>query len=158
MHTQHMARAQEIVEPTGEVVRRKPVVADLRWDGTVWRRWSGRNWAVAAYSLHPDRLKLSTRFDHQAAIDAESRHRVLALAAEHQVTTNRATVVFDGPNGVVLGFRRPVAHLFHALMTIVTGGLWAIVWLALALGRREDRVCLEADSWGNVWARPVTGA
>jgi len=77
---------------------------------------------------------------------------------EDQVTTNSATVVFDGPNGIVLAYPRRIAHLFHAVMTIVTAGVWAVVWLAIALGRREDRVLLEADSWGNVWARPVLGA
>lgn len=77
---------------------------------------------------------------------------------EDQVTSNRATVVFDGPNGVVLAYRRSVSHLFHALMTIVTAGLWAVIWLALVLGSREDRVRLEADDWGNVWARRVPGA
>ena len=82
----------------------------------------------------------------------------MALGVEDQVTTNRATVVFDGPSGVVLAYRRPISHLFHAAMTLVTGGLWSVVWLALALGRREDRVRLEADRWGNVWARPVAGA
>jgi hypothetical protein len=158
MHTLLMARAQDIVERTGSVIRRKPVVGDMRWDGTVWKRWSGRRWTRAAYSLHPARLKLSTPFDHQFEIDAESRHHALALAVEDQVTTNSATVVFDGPNGVVLAYRRRVSHLFHAVMTILTGGVWAVVWIAFALGRREERVRLEADKWGNVWARQVFGA
>jgi len=158
VHTLLMVRAQEIVEANGMVVRRKPVVGDMHWDGSVWRRWSGRRWAHAAYSLHPDRLEVSSRFDPLAKIDAASRRRALALAVEDQVATNSATVVFDGPNGVVLAYRRPVSHVFHAVMTIITGGLWVVVWLALALGRREDRVRLEADGWGNVWARPVAGA
>jgi hypothetical protein len=40
-------------------------------------------------------------------------------------------------------------HLLH---------LWAIVWLAAALGRREDRYRLEVDPWGNVWAARVSSA
>jgi hypothetical protein len=158
MHTLLMARVQEIVEPSGAVVRRKPVVGDMRWDGSVWRRWSGRRWARAAYSLHPHRLLVPARIDQQPEIDAQRRQQALALAVEDQVTTNSATVVFDGPHGVVLAYRRRVSHLFHAVMTIVTAGLWALVWVALFLGSREDRVRLEADSWGNVWARPVFGA
>lgn len=146
------------MEPTGEVVRRRPVAGDLRWDGSVWRRWSGRQWSVAAYSLHPDRLEVATPFGHQDHVDADKCRRAVALAVEDQVATNSATVVFDGPSGVVLSYRRPISHLGHALMTLITGGLWAVVWIPLALGRREDRVRLEADSWGNVWARPVAGA
>jgi hypothetical protein len=82
----------------------------------------------------------------------------LSLAVEDQVAANAATVIHDGPSGVVLAYRRPVSHVFHAVMTLLTGGLWAVVWLALALGRREDRVRLEADQWGNVWAQPVAAA
>jgi hypothetical protein len=67
-------------------------------------------------------------------------------------------VVLEGPTGVVLGYRRRVSHLFHALLTILTAGVWAVIWLATALGRREDRIQLEADRWGNVWARPVAPA
>ncbi len=36
--------------------------------------------------------------------------------------------MLDGPTGAVLGHRRRVAHLFHAIMTVITGGLWAVVW------------------------------
>jgi len=57
----------------------------------------------------------------------------------------------------VLSYRRPVAHLGHALMTVVTAGLWAVVWIATAASNREDRVRLEADSWRNVWAVRVAG-
>jgi hypothetical protein len=84
--------------------------------------------------------------------------RALSLAVEDQVTTSGATLVLDGPHGVVLAYRRPVAHVFHALMTLITAGLWAVVWLAIALGRREDRVRLEVDAWGNIWPRPIAGA
>lgn len=157
MHTLLMVRTQEIVEANGAVVRRKPVLGDMHWDGSVWQRWSGRRWAHAAYSLHPDRLRVATPFDRLSEIGVESRQRALALAVEDEVATNSATVIFDGPNGVVLAYHRRVSHFLHAFMTVVTGGLWAVVWLVVALGRREDRVRLETDSWGNVWARPVSG-
>jgi hypothetical protein len=153
-----MPKAQDIVDPSGEVVRRKPVAGDMRWDGNVWRRWSGRQWATAAYSLHPEQLKASAGFSQLQRVDPTTRHRALALAVEDQVASNGATVVFEGPTGVVVAYRRRVSHLFHAVMTLLTAGVWAVVWLAVALGRSEDRVRLEADGWGNVWARPVTAA
>ena len=40
-------------------------------------------------------------------------------------------------------------HALHALLTLFTG-LWAIVWLAVALTGGEDRVLLEVDELGNV--------
>jgi hypothetical protein len=158
LHTVPMARAQNIIRPDGTVVRRKPVVGDMRWDGGRWTRWSGRRWARAAYSLRPERLRAATRLDQEHEVDEHKRQRVLALAVEDQVARNAASVVLDGPNGVVLSYRRRVSHLMHALLTVLTGGLWAVVWLAMALGRGEDRVRLEVDPWGNVWARPVAGA
>ncbi len=59
---------------------------------------------------------------------------------------------------MVLAYPRRVSHGMHAGLTLLTGGLWAVVWLALALGRREDRVRLEADAWGNVWVGLVASA
>jgi hypothetical protein len=46
-----------------------------------------------------------------------------------QVAANAANVILDGHSGVVLGYRSSVSHLGHALMTLLTGGLWAVVWL-----------------------------
>jgi hypothetical protein len=148
-----MARVQDVLDADGSVVRRKPVVGDMRWDGRVWKRWTGRRWRRAAYSLHPRRLERAAPLQLEPAIDDDRRRRALSLAVEDQVTTNGATVVLDGPTGVVLAYRRPVSHGFHAVATILTGGLWAVVWLADGLGRREERVRLEIDDWGNVWAR-----
>ena len=76
---------------------------------------------------------------------------------DDQVSTNRASVVFAGRTGVVLAYLRPVSHGAHAFMTVITGGLWAIVWIPMAVSRRENRVRLEVDDWGNVWAVPVVG-
>jgi len=129
----------------------------MRWDGKVWRRWNGRKWTSAVASIDPNRLRVSTPLDGQPAISSERRRRLLDLTVEDQVATNGASVVFAGPTGVVLSYRRPVAHLGHALMTVVTAGLWAVVWIATAASNREDRVRLEADSWGNVWAVRVAG-
>lgn len=154
-HTCRVPRSHEVISTDGHVVRRKPRAGDMRWDGTTWLRWSGRRWTRAAYSLHPESLRNPDALHGRPPIQEQSRRRALALAVDDQVATNAATVVLDGPSGVVLGYRRPVAHFFHALMTLVTGGLWAVVWLAIALGRREDRVRLEVDEWGNVWPQPV---
>ena len=138
-------------------VYRKPVLGDMRWNGERWQRWSGRRWAIAAYSLRQSRLQDPTPFGTSDEVDDAKRRRALASAVEHQVATNGAYVLYDGPSGVQLAYRRHVSHGWHAFLTLLTGGLWAVVWLTVALGRGEDRVLLDADSWGNVWARRVTG-
>ena len=152
-----MRRTHTVIKADGTTVRRKPVVGDLRWDGKRWRRWSGRRFTRAAYSLHPNRLSNPARFDDEPPIDKAQKQRALALAVEDQVVTNGATVVLDGPHGTVLAYRHKVSHFFHAIMTLVTGGLWAVVWLAIVFGRGQIRLRLEADDWGNVWTRVVAG-
>lgn len=142
----------------GMALGQKPAVGELRWDGELWRCWSGRRWARAAYAVNPARLKVATPFELEPRLDAPRRERALASAVEHQVSTNRAMVLFEGPSGTVLAYRRRVSHGFHAVMTLFTGGLWALIWLAMCLGSGEDRIRLEVDPWGNVWARRVTGA
>jgi hypothetical protein len=153
-----MPKVREVVRPDGTRARRKPVVGDLRWDGSYWKRWSGRRWARAAYSLHPETLTDPAPFYERPPVPEDRRHRALALAVEDQVTTNAASVILDGPSGVVLGYRRPVSHVLHAVLTLLTGGVWGVVWLVIVFGKREDRIRLEADEWGNVWARLVTAA
>ena len=155
LHNLQMPRIQEVVSADGAYARRKPMAGDLHWDGTSWKRWSGRQWTRAAYSLHPELLTDPCPLQQHPPVAESRRHRVLSLAVEDQVAANAATVILDGPSGVVLAYRRPVSHFSHAVMTLLTGGLWGAVWLGLALGNREDRVRLEADQWGNVWARPV---
>jgi|RhiMethySRZTD1v2_1073278.scaffolds.fasta_scaffold610658_3 hypothetical protein len=153
-----MVRVQEVVAPSGGVVRRKPRHGDYLWDGEVWLRWSGRRWARAAYSLHPDQLLSPERIDEHRPIDVERGRRALSRAVADQVASNKARVVHDGPSGAILGYERPVSHVFHAVMTLITAGLWGVVWLALTLRRREDRVRYDIDPWGNVWATPVPAA
>ena len=150
-----MVRAQEIVRANGEVVRRKPREGDMRWDGKVWRRWSGRRWATAAYAMRPERLRVRDRLDLDPEVSHEKAARFLALAVEDQVATNGASIVLEGSKGVILGYGRRAPLAGHALLTVLTIGLWTPVLIAASLSRREDRVRLTVDAWGNVWATPV---
>jgi hypothetical protein len=152
-----MPKVQEVVDSRGATVRRRPVAGDLRWDGERWRRWSGRRWSRAAYSMRPEQLTDAKPFYRETRIDEARRIRALALAVEDQVARNAGTVIHEGPSGVVLAYRRPISHFFHAVLTVFTGGLWGLVWIAMILSRHEDRIRLEADRWGNIWARPIAG-
>jgi hypothetical protein len=149
-----MARPTDILEARN-AVRSAKRAGDLRWDGQVWLRWSGRRWAHALYSLRPDRLHHPAPFAEEDAVEPARRAKELALAVEDQVVTRAATVVHVGPTGTVLGYRRRPSHAGHAVMTLVTGGLWTPIWLIAASRPHEDRVRLEADRWGNVWGTHV---
>ncbi|WP_127480449.1 hypothetical protein [Nocardioides pantholopis] len=151
-----MARSTTVVSPgRAGTAQRPPVSGDLRWDGERWRRWTGRRWTMAAYSLDPAALQRPERFDQRPPIAESRRRRALELAVEDVVTENGARVVHVGPSGTVVGRRRRVSHGFHFLLTLATGGLWGVVWVAMALARREDRWVLACDPWGHVWATPT---
>ncbi len=127
----------------------------MRWSGGRWTRFNGRRWAPAAYSLAPELLRDPARLDERPGRSDQARRRALALAVEDQVTHHGATIVLDGPSGVVLAYRRRRSLLLDGVMVVVTGGLW-LGWLMLT--NRQDRARLEVDPWGNVWAGPLVAA
>ena len=135
--------------------RQRAETGDLGWNGKSWRRWSGRRWARAVNSLQLDLLLCEPGPETWPKLPSDRLARGLDLAVERQVSTFAATVDHHGPNGVVLSYKRPVSHGAHLFGTLVTGGLWAIVWIVMAVDRKYDRVRLEIDSWGHVWAVPL---
>jgi hypothetical protein len=134
------------------VTVREPRPGDVRWDdkGEVWTFWSGRSWRKARYAAHPRRLKDRTDWSVADEVPDELRRELLDRAAEREtlmggdVRDRRAT-------SCVLGTKHPVNHLGHLVLSVVTVGLWAFIWLVMMLDRREDRVLLSVDRYGNVW-------
>ncbi|MBZ5741289.1 hypothetical protein [Nocardioides mangrovi] len=133
----------------------RPDVGDYGWTGRVWRRWSGRRWASPVSSLQRELLLGEATPATWPMVPPDRLVRGLALAVERQVSLYGADVVYDGPHGVVVAYRRRVSHVLHFVMTLLTGGLWAFVWLGVALSAREERRRLEIDAWGHVWAVPL---
>jgi hypothetical protein len=41
------------------------------------------------------------------------------------------------------------SHVLHLILTLVTAGLWAIVWIALAIFGGEKRTVIDVDAYGN---------
>ncbi|MFG2987731.1 hypothetical protein ACGFZK_00130 [Streptomyces sp. NPDC048257] len=54
------------------------------------------------------------------------------------------------PTQAVLVRGGDVNHLLHAILTIFTCLLWGIVWIALAVGNKTERVALTVDPAGRV--------
>ena len=157
VHNRVMARSQEVVTVSGAVVQRVPRAGDMRWDQVEWQRWNGARWVRAVYSLRPDRLRNPAHFADEDVVDEPRRQRALALAVEDQVVTNAATVVHEGPTGVVLGYVQRTSYSGHVMMSVLTVGLWLPILMAAMNRRREQRVSLQVDRYGNVWATLVAG-
>ena len=50
--------------------------------------------------------------------------------------------------------RRP-HHLLHLIFTLMTSGLWAIVWLVLCIRGGEKRQVVWVDEFGNIVIREM---
>ena len=70
------------------------------------------------------------------------------LSQELMQQRGRVESVTDYTAVVVYG--RPVNHILHLLLTLVTCGLWAVIWLGLVVDHGEQRCVLFVDSCGNV--------
>lgn len=124
----------------------------LRWHERrhVWMHWNGWRWAKAIYAPRPARLTEPAPFGPADEVGDGRRARLLARAVESEVF--RGAVVHDrSEHSAVVGYLRPVSHTAHLLATVLTGGLWGVVWIAMACARREDRVLMSVDRYGNVW-------
>ena len=129
---------------------RTPSIGEYRWHRRSWRRWSGPDRAPATYSAFPHRLGRPREWTSYPELPPLRRERLLEIAVDLEVLSG-ATVVNRSERGVTLAQRRRVTHLGHFLLTLATGGLWGVVWLAVLLDRREDRTRYEVDAWGNIW-------
>jgi len=45
---------------------------------------------------------------------------------------------------------KPVNHILHLILTLVTCLVWGVVWIALAIFGGEKRELVQVDEWGNV--------
>ena len=55
---------------------------------------------------------------------------------------------------VLVRGRRP-NHVLHLLLSIVTVGLWLIIWVLLVIGGGERRALFTVDEYGNVNVRNI---
>jgi hypothetical protein len=123
-----------------------------------WLGYTGKAWLPAPYSLHPERLREAQPLSEDPEATESLRARLLAQVVEDQVSQG-AEVRMSAPHQVMLSRRRPVSHGLHAVLTLLTGGVWAPVWLIMAVARKDEIAAYEVDRWGHVWLREggITG-
>ena len=80
---------------------------------------------------------------------AEERKAILAQQVQMAVGRGmRVDTQSDTMAVVVSG--KPVNHILHLILTIVTVGFWGIVWLILVIAGGEKREMITVDEYGNV--------
>jgi hypothetical protein len=50
----------------------------------------------------------------------------------------------------VIVYGKPVNHILHLVLSLLTAGIWLVVWLILILTNRKRRVVLTVDEAANV--------
>jgi len=129
-----------------------PDVGELQWQARrgEWRRWSGKDWVPALYSRDAAALKREDAFQ-QPRVDSERRQKLLMQAVSAE-TLRGGTPIFQDEFATIMAYKRPIYHWIYLLLTFLTAGLGAIVWIIAVLTRGENRVRMDVDEWGNVWA------
>ena len=128
-----------------------PRVGTYRWHRRCWRRWSGRQWAEATYSAFPKRLEPAAGLGD---LPRAARSPVASGCSSWRSTWRSSPAAGwcnRSSDGVTLAYQRSVTHVGHFILTLLTGGLWGFVWIAVILSRKENRVRYEVDPWGNIW-------
>jgi hypothetical protein len=83
-----------------------------------------------------------------AAKSPEERKQMLARAVANEVRQGgRIESQSDYQAVIVKGSK--TSHVLHLILTLVTAGLWAIVWIALAIFGGEKRTVIDVDAYGN---------
>ena len=82
------------------------------------------------------------------------RKELLARTLQGQVAAGgRIESQSDFQAVVVTG--KPLNNVLHLILTLVTFGLWAPVWIALAIFGGEKRSMITVDDFGNVAVQNV---
>jgi hypothetical protein len=77
------------------------------------------------------------------------KRKSLAMAIQREVASgNRVESQMDANAIMVSG--KPVHHVLHLILTVLTGGFWVLVWLPLTFLGGERRIALTVDDYGNV--------
>lgn len=61
------------------------------------------------------------------------------------------------PRSAVLAIGKPCNHVLHLLLTLVTCGLWAPIWIIVAVTARIHRVTVTVDDQSRVYFNEGTG-
>jgi len=84
----------------------------------------------------------------------EERKELLARTVSTQVASGaRIESQSDFQAVVIRG--KPVNHVLHLILTLVTLSVWAIVWIALAIFGGEKRSMVTVDEYGNAAVQKV---
>jgi hypothetical protein len=84
----------------------------------------------------------------------EQRKELLARQITNSVAQGRR-VESQSDFQAVLVKGKPVSHVLHLILTLVTLGAWLVVWVPLAILGGEKREIASVDEWGSTTLQSV---
>lgn len=85
---------------------------------------------------------------------AEARKAALAQAIQTEVVQG-GRIESQADFQAVFVFGKPVNHILHLILSVVTCGIWLIVWLGMLIWGGENRVMVSIDEYGNVLRQKI---
>lgn len=85
----------------------------------------------------------------QVVVD-DDRRRELLDAAVVRAVAKGARVEWQSGSRAVVVFGGRVNNLVHAVIAVLTAGIWLIGWIIIMVRNRERRVVLEVDRFGEL--------
>lgn len=95
------------------------------------------NAPVPAVSSSPDR---KTNEERKAAL-AQMVANVSAQGFRVESQSDYQAIIVKG---------KPVNHTLHIILSVLTVGIWLIVYAILAIAGGEKREMVQVDEWGNI--------
>jgi hypothetical protein len=80
---------------------------------------------------------------------AEEREEILARQVQSAIAAGGRVQSQSSYNAVIVTGQR-INHGLHLILTLLTAGLWAIVWIIVAATGGEKRRMITVDEFGNV--------
>lgn len=79
----------------------------------------------------------------------EDRAQTLAIAVSQEVSAGWRVESQTATNAILAKGKR-TSHGLHLFLTIITGGMWAVVWIGMAIFNKRQSMSLTVDPYGNV--------
>lgn len=116
----------------------------MYWNGTQWIENAPQVTPQSAFAPPNPSYNRSTTpvdDDERRRILADQIHSYIAVGARLEYRDDFKAILIQG---------QPVNHILHGVITLLTCGLWLIVWIILLLTNQEKRNLISVDEFGNV--------
>lgn len=95
-------------------------------------------------------MEITDTIAESAPPSLEQRRSILASAVAQQVRKGWRVESQTDYQATLAKGHRP-NHLLHLILTLLTLGIWGIVWIIVTLTNREKRKSIAVDEFGNIF-------